>query len=180
MKEIKLNVPYNSQFLEVEDHFWNIRSCGGSCIKMIMDYYSLKDESVKKTNTDNILKIMNDAFHNGGYDADNGFIHDYAVDYFNSHELKSYRKENIESFDIIKKELDNNNPVIVSVTKKTLEQNKFHLILVVGYVEQGEGVKEVMYHESESTDPNRGAYRRCSIEIFMSSFRGKAIFVNTK
>lgn len=176
MKQIKLNVPYHSQFLEVEDHFWNIRSCGGTCIKMCLDYYNVSAPSV--------LEIMQEALKTGGYDMSNGFVHDWAVNYFKNYNLESYRKEELNSFVEIKESLEKGDPVIVSVTKKTLEQNKFHLLLVVGYEYEGENenknVKNVIYHEPESTAIDRGMYRVCDIETFMNSFRGKAIFVWNK
>ena len=190
MKQVKLNVPYHSQFLEVEDYFWNIRSCGGTCIKMCLDYYSLQknisnSEEFKNNDLNNnvsILEIMNDAFNNGGYDAQHGFVHNFAVEYFNNHGLESNRLEGLESFDVIKDNLDNANPVVVSIIKRTLEQEKFHLILIVGYEydESSNEVVNVIYHEPESTDPSRGAYRVCDVDTFLKSWRGKAIFVRNK
>lgn len=180
MRQVKLNVPYHSQFLEVEDYFWNIRSCGGTCIKMCLDYYHQFDNKID--NSSSILFIMNDAFNNGGYDAQHGFVHNFAVEYFKNHGLESNRLEGLESFDIIKDNLDNGNPVIVSIIKRTLEQEKFHLILIVGYEydESSNAVLNVIYHEPESTDPSRGAYRVCDTDTFLKSWRGKAIFVSNK
>ena len=177
----KLDVPYYSQFLEVEDYFWNIRSCGGTCIKMCLDYF--KDEENKKSFS--ILEIMNEAFNAGGYHAENGFVHDFAVNYFIKNGLVSHREESFSQkernklFVKIINELDKNNPSIVSVIKNTLEQTKFHLIVVVGYKADLENKKitHIVYHESESTDPSRGAYRECDIETFQKSWRGKSIFV---
>ncbi len=179
MKAVKLNVPYSSQFLDVEDHFWNIRSCGGTCIKMCLDYYHNLDSTVD--NSPSILHIMNGAFNNGGYDANHGFVHDFAVKYFLQHNLDSHRMEGLSEFETLKASLDNGNPIIVSVVKRTLEQEKFHLILVVGYEEDDDGRNSrVIYHEPESTDPNRGAYRVCDMDTFLKSWRGKAIFVKSK
>ena len=180
MQDHKLSVPYHSQFLEVADSFWNIRSCGGSCIKMILDYQKIEAPS--------ILEIMKEAEQSGGYDMKNGFIHDWAVSYFTKNNLHSYRKEVAneeekeallaEMFISIRKE----NPVIVSVSKRVLEQTKFHLVLVVGYqyetTDDMHHIKSVIYHDPESTDAERGAYRVCDVETFMSYWRGKAIFVS--
>lgn len=180
MQNHKLSVPYHSQFLEVADSFWNIRSCGGSCIKMILDY--------NKIESPDILDIMKLAQAEGGYDMGNGFIHDWAVEYFKTNNLHSYRKESAseeekegllaEMFISIRKE----NPVMVSVEKRVLEQTKYHLILIVGYeyesVDDMHHIKHVIYHDPESTDESRGAYRVCDVETFMNYWRGKAIFVS--
>lgn len=203
--EKKLEVPYHSQFLEVPDSFWNIRSCGGACIKMCLDYFSISAPS--------ILEIMKLAKESGGYDVNNGFVHDFAVNYFKENGLESYRKEvskktilEIEEdymkrvelekeniFNKIVENVNNNNPVIVSIIKNILEQTKYHLILVVGYkyiLEENSSASEagaenkkithIIYHESESTDPSRGAFRECGLGVFEKSWRGKAIFVSIK
>lgn len=179
-REVKLNVPYHSQFLEVEDYFWNIRSCGGTCIKMVLDYY-LQEKRID-AESPNILNIMNEAFNSRGYDPNNGFVHDFAVSYFKKYGLESYRKEGSENLDEIIISIDNKNPIVVSITKHTLEQNKFHLILVVGYKYtedvNGQKITNIIYHEPESTSPDRGAYRDCDIDTFLKDWRGKAIFVS--
>ena len=176
-KIVKLDVPYSSQFLDAQDSFWNIRSCGGACIKMVLDYYASINSDIKSNLS--ILEIMNTAKETGGYDTENGFIHDWAVKYFKQMGLGSYRQEGLSGFEEIKESLDNNNPVIVSVTKKVLEQNKFHLILIVGYEMEtnilnkgGEIVNKVMYHEPESTDVSRGSFRSCDMDTFLAFWRG--------
>ncbi len=179
-EEVKLIVPYHSQLLEVNDEFWNIRSCGGACIKMVLDYNNIKSHN---TVSPNIVDIMKIAKATGGYDMSNGFIHDWAVRYFVSMGLESYRKEGIDSFREVMESLDASNPVIVSVVKRTLEQTKFHLVLVVGYEykmdENGnKEVTKIIYHEPESTDNEKGAYRRCDIQVFLDSWRTKAIFTS--
>ena len=188
--EKRLEVPYHSQFLEVEDYFWNIRSCGGTCIKMCLDYFSIPGPS--------ILEIMNEAFNTDGYHAENGFAHNFALNYFKENNLNSYRKEDLKNMNEIIISLDNNNPVIASIIKNTLEQTKYHLIVVVGYkytleenkdsesIEseinkiENKKVTHIIYHEPESTDASRGAYRECDIETFQKYWRGKAIFVSLK
>ncbi|MCR4330440.1 MAG: C39 family peptidase, partial [Patescibacteria group bacterium] len=49
---IKLEVPYYSQFLDVEDKYWMPRACGMACAKMVLDFYKVDttslDELIKK------------------------------------------------------------------------------------------------------------------------------------
>ena len=211
--EKKLEVPYHSQFLEVSDSFWNIRSCGGACIKMCLDYFYNIQEKGKVSNNISILEIMKLAKESGGYDVNNGFVHDFALNYFKENNLESYRKEvskksileteenyikrvELEKENIFNKiveNVDNNNPVIVSIIKNILEQTKYHLILVVGYKyileenssaskagAENKKITHIIYHEPESTDPSCGAFRECGLGVFEKSWRGKAIFVSIK
>ena len=51
---------------------------------------------------------------------------------------------------------------------------------MVGYKSKNQKITHIIYHEPESTDPLRGAFRECELEVFEKSWRGKAIFVSTK
>jgi hypothetical protein len=187
-----LEVPYHSQFLEVHDNFWNIRSCGGACIKMICDYHS--------SSSDSIQEIMEYAKENGGYDMQNGFIHDFAVQYFKKRDMFSERvdtglltidkeEKKKDNFNLIINSINENNPVMASIAKQTLEQKKYHLVLIVGYKyilanlegEDEDGnriITDIIYHEPESTDEKRGQYRECGAKVFFQAFTGKAIFAS--
>jgi len=39
-------------------------------------------------------------------------------------------------------------------------------------------VSHFYYHETESTDRENGKHRKCSKDIFIEYFRGKAIFIS--
>jgi uncharacterized protein YvpB len=162
---MKLNVPYYSQYLNVTDPFWMLRSCGAICFKMVTEYYG-KDAS-------NIVSFCNEARDKGGYDINNGWVHDYLVIKLLEMGLKAERKEGLVGIDEIITSLDAGNPVIVSVEKRVLEQTRFHIIVVVGHEDNN-----IFYHEPESTDKIRGAYRRCNTETFINYWRGKAIFIS--
>ncbi len=183
---MKLNTPYYSQFIDVQDSFWMIRACGGVCLKIVAEWNG-------KIVPD-IVSLCNEAKERSGYDMHNGWVHDYIVTRAQEFGLQAYRKEGIVGCDEIIASLDAGNPVIVSVEKRVLEQTRFHMIVVVGY-EQGEDVESVgvpelansyklkanscfYYHESESTDREKGQYRVCSKETFLEYFRGKAIFIS--
>lgn len=187
-----LEVPYHSQFLEVHDNFWNIRSCGGACIKMICDYQGSASESIQE--------IMEYAKENSGYDMANGFVHDFAVNYFKKRDMFSHRVEigfltidedskKKDNFNYIIESINENNPVMVSIAKETLEQKKYHLIVIVGYkyilsdiefqdIDSNRIISHIVYHEPESTDENRGQYRECEAKVFFEAFTGKAIFAS--
>ena len=161
---MKLEVPYYSQYLDVNDSFWMLRACGACSLKMVLEYHGM--------NVPDIVFLCNEAREKGGYDMQNGWVHDYLVKKAEGFGLKACRKEGLTSLDSITSSLEAGNPVIVSVEKKVLEQTRFHMLVVVGY-ENG----NIIYHESESTDRERGAYRVCDEKTFLEYWRGKAIFV---
>jgi len=161
---MKLSVPYYSQFIDISDSFWMIRACGAATLKMVAEYHEVT--------TPDLVTLCNEAKERNGYHMTNGWVHDYLVTKAKEFGLEAYRKEGITSFEEIKETLLQGTPVIVSVEKRVLEQARFHLIVLVGY-EDG----MIFYHESESTDKDRGMYRSCSETIFMEYFRGKAIFI---
>ena len=102
----------------------------------------------------------------------NGWVHDYLVAYATSLGINAYRKEGLTSLDEIYASLLKGDPVIVSVEKRVLEQTRFHMIVIVGYLDD-----KIIYHEPESTDREKGQNRICTQETFMEYFRGKAIFI---
>lgn len=162
---MKLNVPYYSQFLDINDPFWMLRACGATCLKMVAEFDGAE--------VPDILSLCNEAKERGGYDMQNGWVHDYLVSKAKEFGLESHRAEGFTSLDEIYASLDAGNPVIVSVEKRVLEQKRFHMIVLVGY--EGDNI---FYHEPESTDREKGQYRTCDVEVFKNYWRGKAIFIS--
>lgn len=161
---MKLSVPYYSQFVDISDPFWMLRACGGLCLKMVLEYH---DKVVP-----DILSLCYEAKDNGGYDMNNGWVHDYLIAKAKEFGLQAYRKEGLTSTKELKLSLDEGNPVIVSVEKRVLEQTRFHMIVLVGYEDD-----TFFYHESESTDKEKGKYHHCDESTFQNYWRGKAIFI---
>lgn len=161
---MKLDVPYYSQFIDIQDPFWMLRACGACSLKMVAEFHG-------KTVPD-ILSLCNEAKERGGYDMQNGWIHDYLVMRARELGLQAERKEGVTELDEIIVSLESGNPVIVSVEKRVLEQKRFHMLVIVGFDDNG-----FIYHEPESTDKERGQFRMCSYDSFMEYWRGKAIFI---
>lgn len=178
---MKLLVPYYSQFVDVDDPFWMLRACGAVSLKMVAEYHG-------KVLPD-IVSLCNEAKEKGGYDMQNGWIHNYLVTKAIEFGLQAHRTEReVPIVDEIIASLEAGNPVIVSVEKRVLEQKRFHMLVIVGY-EKGDKVDPsteefqihpshgFYYHEPESTDKIRGQYRFCDVETFKEYWRGKAIFI---
>jgi hypothetical protein len=184
---MKLDVPYYSQFVDVTDPFWMLRACGATSLKMVAEYHGKK--------VPDIISLCEEAKEKGGYDMVNGWVHDYIVHKAEALGLQAHRREIDQNIiNEVIESLKVGNPVIVSVEKRVLEQRRFHIIVLVGY----EGVQTSQtkadraddidtfklipthgfyYHEPESTDKERGAYRFCDVETFLEYWRGKAIFI---
>jgi hypothetical protein len=181
---MKLSVPYYSQFVDIEDPFWMIRACGAAAFKMVTEFHGVE--------TPDLVTLCNEARDREGYHMTNGWVHDYLVMKAKEVGLQAHRTERVINItDEIISSLDAGNPVIVSVEKRVLEQKRFHIIVIVGY-EKGEDSLEGVesndpfkikpsscfyYHEPESTDKTRGAYRMCDMDTFVEYWRGKAIFI---
>jgi uncharacterized protein YvpB len=162
---MKLNVPYYSQFLDINDKFWMLRACGAVSLKMVAEYHG-------KVVPD-LLSLCNEAKERGGYDMQNGWVHDYLVIKAQELGLHAHRVEGLTTMDEIISSLEKGNPVIASVEKRVLEQTRFHMIVLVGYEDNN-----FIYHEPESTDKEKGQYRICSTEIFLNYWRGKIILIS--
>jgi uncharacterized protein YvpB len=191
---MKLDVPYYSQFVDIDDSFWMLRACGAVSLKMVAEFNGAKIPSV--------IELCNEARDRGGYHIENGWVHDYLVTKAKELGLEAYRKEGLTSIEEIIASLDAGNLVIVSVEKRVLEQKRFHIIVLTGYErsqtladpadkikvnvsEKTNGYPLVdnhyfYYHEPESTNKEKGKHRVCSTETFMEYWRGKAIFIKKK
>ncbi len=186
---MKLAVPYYSQFVDIQDLFWMLRACGAASFKMVAEYHGVT--------VPDLLTLCNEAKEKGGYDMQNGWVHDYLVTKAQELGLQAYRKEGLTNLDEVIASLDAGNPVIVSVEKRVLEQRRFHLIVLTGFEQSRtdddftQTVAEnttphsqpltpnyFYYHEPESTDREKGQYRTCDVETFMKYWRGKAIFIS--
>jgi hypothetical protein len=135
---------------------------------------------------------MKTAEREGGYSRLNGMSHDYLISFFEKEGLTSWRYKNentkdiLDTLDPIIESLKKDNPVIVSINKYILEQKKFHSVLIIGFEENAKGeVTDFYYHEPEANMENipgdpavGGKDRRCDIETFKKSWRGRAIFID--
>ena len=162
---MKLTVPYYSQFVDIQDPFWMLRACGAVSLKMVAEYNG--------ANVPDLLTLCNEAKDRGGYDMTNGWVHDYLVMKAKELGLHAERKEGMTDVDELIAFLEAGKPVIVSVEKRVLEQTRFHMLVLVGFDDEG-----FIYHEPESTDKEKGQYRTCSYDTFMDYWRGKAIFIS--
>ena len=187
---MKLNVPYYSQFLDVEDKEWMPRSCSVVCLKMVFDYNSID------TNL-SIDDLKQEGVIIGEYTID-GWSHEVLVRLARNHGLHAYRQEfrsqiiNLansiakeskhekklidEGMKKLTEELRNKRPVIVSINKFTLGQEKSHAVLLTGFEEENGEITGFYYHDPESLNREKAMHLFVDLEIFKKAWRKFAIF----
>lgn len=168
----KIKVPFYSQYMHIEDPFWMPRACGMCCLKMVLDYHGLE--------TGEISEMCIKGRESGGY-SNSGWIHDYFLSVAKGYGLNAHREEDMDinsGLDKIVTYLDGGEPVIVSCIKKFLNENKFHMILIVGYEKEEDGSLKGFYlNEPESLTLEYGECRFVDIQTFLSDWRRMAIFI---
>lgn len=196
MKRIILDVPYYSQYLDIEDKEWQTRSCGIVSLKMVLDYFSVK-EMIKTPSCNELLK--EGVFINGNMPA-YGWVHESIVLLARNHSLPAFRQEfrsikiNLKDGKEEKSEYENKLseygidkimtsimsgcPVIVSVYKRFKEKGKFHIVPLIGLEFDDDRLKGFYYHEPESFSREDGANKFVSLETFKENWRKMAIFTS--
>lgn len=175
-----LNVPYYSQFLDVEDPQWKARSCGIACLKMAMDYYKPSKES--------LIDLIKEGVAKGGY-CQYGWIHDILVQMAKEKGFKASRKD-YKSQEVKEREklgkiaikeitscIKNNQPVIVSAIRNFSELNNFHLVILTGLKKKGRGIAGFYYNDPDSQSREAGKNKFVPIETFKKYWRKMSIYI---
>ncbi len=168
----KIKVPFYSQYMHIKDPFWIPRACGMCCLKMVLDYHGVE--------TEEISEMCIKGKEAGGY-SNSGWIHDYFLSVARGSGIDAHREEGMDidsGLEKIALSLDKNEPVIASCVKRFLNENKFHMVVVVGY-EKGENgeLKGFYFNEPESLTVEYGECRFVDIPTFLSDWRRMAIFI---
>lgn len=173
--ELKLDVPYLSQYLDIEDRIDAITSCGMTCVKMLLDYY--------KVPNDELGNLVKKGRAEGGY-GQSGWIHDYFVKLFIEYGLSSHRMEKMNHekgvIEIVKS-IDIKSPVILSVERKLFSYPSFHMVLITGYkMDKSGNILGLYYSDPASTNRDTGKSRFAKIKELDEYWRHMAIFVKPK
>ncbi len=165
-----LDVPYFSQYLDVNQKLHMLTACGMTSVYMTLKYYSVECESLDK--------LVEKGIESGGYNK-SGWLHDYLVDVFKNHGIKCERMENMKDRDIqnIFDSLKNKNPVIISMQSLSFDRRIFHMVIIVGYKENEQGDLEgFFYHDPAGLVPEEATNLFVSIPVFLQYWRKMAIF----
>lgn len=190
-----IDIKYYSQHRDVDDAYWQPRSCSIVCLKTVMDFYA-SDRAGKKI--PQISDLIKEGVLIGGFGKD-GWLHDSIVMLAHNHGFSAYRQE-FRSMDIdyenekmisgtfeekISKDgidkflryLNSKKPVIVSVVKKFKEEDKFHTVVLVGYEEKEGNIIGFYYHDPDANGVEDGAGQYVDIDTFKKYWRKFAIFI---
>jgi hypothetical protein len=194
-RQMIIDTKYYSQYLDVQDPYWQPRSCSIVCLKMLMDYYRVGD---KKNKLPEIGDLIKEGFLIGGFGMD-GWMHDAIVMLAHNCGFSAYRQE-FRSMDIdyeskktqngiyhdklsqdgiekIVRYLHSNKPVIVSAVKKFQEEDKFHTVVLIGYEEKDGKIVGFYYHDPDALVREDGEKQFVNMETFEKFWRRLAIFI---
>lgn len=187
----RIDVPYYSQHQDVIEPSWRSRSCGIACTKMVLNY-------LKPDNKELIDDLIEEGVLVGGY-SKNGWDHESIVRLLRNRGISAYREEFrsvlvdsaqrkflkstyenpmlLTGIKKIKKCLECEKPVIVSVEPYFSENTESHLVVLTGFLEDKEnGLEGFFYNDPDS---KFGVKKDNFIELpkFKKMWRKMAIFV---
>lgn len=170
-----LSVPYLSQYRDISNTLNAHRSCGMTCLKMVLEY-NKRDESPLEELVSRYI-IDETAY------GPSGWKHDFFVEFLQKHNLSAHRKEQMseEGIEEIVQAILQGNPVMASVVQHLFDKKLFHIVLIVG-VRMGDNGQTLgfFYHDPGRLVDEAGANQYVSLETFLDYWRRMAIFTNTQ
>lgn len=170
--ETKIDVPYFSQYLSVNDTEQSVRACGMTCAYMVLSYY--------KTAVPPLNEMVERGIREKGL-SPSGWVHDYFVELFKSSGLESFREERMLDRDVQKfvEAIAKGEPVIVSAERRIFDQRSFHMVVLTGFKKNEAGELEgFFYHDPASLHPEKAQHLFVSLSVFYLSWRKMAIFIS--
>jgi hypothetical protein len=176
-QKIILDVPYYSQRLDVEEEYWQERSCGILCLKMAMDFLGRGRDNYQEKSIKELVKM---GVERGGF-GPSGWVHDVLVLIARDFWLCAFRKEYKNNPEKGIKEildfLEKGRPILASAIKDFREKDRFHIVLLTGLETDKGDLKGFYYHEPDSYDREKGKHKFVAIDAFKENWRKMAIFV---
>lgn len=170
--DTKLPVPYYSQYLDVADKDQALKSCGMTCVHMILHYFEKEPPSLDG--------MVSKGISEGGF-SPSGWLHDYFVGLFKEFGLSSFREEGMRERDVEKfaDSLSNGNPVIMSAERRLFDKRSFHMVVLTGFRRDSAGKLEgFFYHDPASLHPEDAKHQYVPLPTLYLSWRKMAIFVS--
>jgi len=182
-EEIKLAVPYHSQFIALTDPAWQTKASAIVNMKMVLEYYRTQYPE-KQISSPEIDDLISEGQSIHGYTTD-GWTHDAIVMLAHNHGCQAYRQEfksrdaQIENrfieegIEKIHYTIETGRPVIVSVRPGFSSNKDFHTVLVMGIGEDG-----FYYHDPAMHSEAEGANQLVTYDRFREFWRKLAIFIS--
>lgn len=181
-EQIRIQVPYFSQYRDVSDEAWQFRACAIVNLKMVLEYYKNKYPE-RGIPSNSIEDLITQGVQLNGY-IGAGWVHDVIVILARNYGCSAYRQEFRssdpafenkfveEGIAKIWKTVAEGSPVTVSVLPDFGQNTQFHTILIVGIGEDG-----FYYHDPKSHTIEEGMYQHVTIDRFKQFWRKFAIFI---
>jgi len=182
----QLDIKHTCQCNESIPKEWHVRVCGLACVKMILDYRKIESS---------LLDLLNEGQSIGAYNPSIGWDHNGLVRLLRNHEISAYPQEfrsvevDIDSGEMrdssreggliekglekIRESIDNNNPVIISVSSGFGNNNSPHLVLITGYNEEG-----FFFHDPDNSSGEIKKACPLSRDRFLMFWRLFGIFID--
>ncbi len=202
--DLHLDVPYYRQNDPngVLSKFWQERSCGVLALKMVIDYWRLKDELAPV----DLQELFDRAIANDGVDANGNWLHSALVKTASDYDLLSWRRmwrlssdqrrgaaasgvagaallrneiqQQREALPTLVEALVQGSPVIISVAKNFDEVAKPHLVVLTGVRRRTKlgAFEGVFYNDPYSPTASDAKDRYVSISKFNEKWNYLAIF----
>lgn len=176
---MQIPVPYYSQYLDVTSADWQPRACGLVCLKMLLDASHLATPSL------DAMIVQGEAI--GAY-GESGWRHDGLValgkQYGARLERYEWRRSETKTPDELSSEgiaflvtqLRAHKPVAVSAIKNFEIADKFHMVVLTGFEEEGGVVTGFYYHDSDTKVKGEGENLFVPINTFSAKWRRMAIY----
>lgn len=181
-----LDVPYYSQIEDVKREEWKLHSCGIVSLAMTLAFLSNN-----KTDLDNLI---DQGVAIGGHSSGK-WVHEALVRLSRNHGLNAYaqefrsvevvgdaftvssHQEDLIKFGLnkIRKSIENNVPVIVSVSAGFGSNESAHTVLIVGYDTEGDVIKSFYINDPDTRGGEQNKVE-VSIDKFLKYWRLFAIF----
>lgn len=178
---MKLSVPYYSQWKDITDTDWQMRSCGLLCLYSAIKFYKNDFD----LNPDQFLQRV---IREGAF-GKSGWIHDKLVNLSREAGVMAkrveFRAETVEetknlaekAFRDFTEHLEEGKVIIISTIRNWQEKDKFHQVLLVGFEGANNHPTGWYVHDPDTKTREEGAYQYIPHETFKDGFRGLAIFV---
>lgn len=206
--KVILDVPFTSQNIPDVPKNWINRSCGVTCVKMVLDYFFEKDliYFAGPKNKLSINQLIDEGIQIGSYKENVGWIHSGLVKILRNHGVLSYTQEfksvnvtidqihgvtfvdgkNYPEMPIygIKKiisSLNSERPVIVSVEPGFSNNKDNHLIVLTGFENINFDNKIdgfIYFHDPDARDGVEKINFKVSLSDFIKKWRKMAIFLD--
>ena len=165
----KLDIPYFSQYLDVQNEENRPRACG-----MVCAYMALKHFGGEVPKLDDLI---DQGIKNGGY-SKSGWIHDYFVNLFKNFGYDCERRENMRDREVrlLAQYIQEGSPVMASVIRRMWDRRSFHIVLLTGVrLSADMEVEGFFYHDPAALRGENMRHLYVPLQTFYLDWRRMAI-----